>query len=135
MSCRMLPLKWVTIFFVTWCGCGIGCNNFDELFIEDANEYSNSTGSAITFLIKNISASDIHIVATESFFNHNYTAVAMQFSHVSFTLLNIERWWFNQFKSKMFLTHIFWQAIGCHWKLSYNGCGGAIFGYTLSSIT
>lgn len=86
----LLLLKWMTIFFVTW--SSIGCDDFNELFIKDKIEYSNSTGMmAINYLIKNISANDIRIVATDSFFIHNYTAIATKFRHVSFMLLNMER--------------------------------------------
>lgn len=70
----MLLLKWVTIFVVassSSCSSSIRCDDFNELFIEHKNEYSNSTGLAINYVIKNISANDIRIVATESFFLHD----------------------------------------------------------------
>lgn len=89
MCCQMLLLKWMTIFVVT--SSSIRCDDFNELFVEDKNEYSNLTGLAINFLIKNISVNDIRIVGTESFFIHNYTDLVMKSSHVSYTLLNIER--------------------------------------------
>lgn len=89
MCCQMLLLKWVTIFVVT--SSSIRCDDLNELFVKDENEFSNSTGLAINFLIKNISANDIRIVGSESFFIHNYTALVMKSSHVTYTLLNIER--------------------------------------------
>lgn len=66
MCCRMLLLRCVTIFFVTW---NIGCDDFNKLFIEDKNEYSDSTAMAINFLIKYISSTDVRIVGTELFSN------------------------------------------------------------------
>ncbi len=82
---------WVTIFLVTWSRIGCRCADFNKLFTEDTNEYSDSAEiMAINFLIKNTSAKDIRIVATESFFDRNYMAQAVRHD-VSFTLLNVER--------------------------------------------
>lgn len=87
----MLLLNWVTMFFVTW--NSISCDDdFNELFIDDKNEYFYSTGMAINFIIKNISAvDDIRIVATDLFFIHNYTTLATTLRRVPLTLLNVGR--------------------------------------------